>query len=292
MPVEDNAAEEVVLSEEEQNELAEEEGFESGFAGGEEPAPEPEPAEVEEPEPAPEPAALDPSLTPATEPAAEEPAGFEKRMRNMEGKFGELNTTLKQALDHIAETKVKESGAEAPTKAAQEAAKNDTEKLEALREQFPEWADAIQESRDMVTGLIDQRVPDAVSMGKDIQEATMLAVKQLLADQEIDNSHEDWKNTLNTEAFGRWWAVQGPDVLALDTVRAKDTIKVLNLFAEHMAPVEDPAVATKTAATAKQQGRLERALSPTDGTRQAPPKQRQTEEDDFTGAFATTRGRP
>lgn len=115
-----------------------------------------------------------------------------------------------------------------------QAAKN-PEKWEQLKQDFPEWAGAMEEyvaskmgaatpgqnlTSEQVAGYVQQQVAQTrAEMGKLLQEAR------------IEGKHENWKDDVNSAPFAQWFAVQQPDVQALaDSSTARDAIKMLDLF--------------------------------------------------------------
>ena len=123
---------------------------------------------------------------------------------------------------------------EAPTQTAITSAAKNPEKWEQLKQDFPEWAGAMEEyvaskvggqqqqglTPEQVTGYVQQQVAQTrAEMGRLMEEAR------------IEGKYENWRDTVNTTEFAQWFTVQSPDTRALaDSSAARDAIKMLDLF--------------------------------------------------------------
>jgi hypothetical protein len=123
---------------------------------------------------------------------------------------------------------------EAPTQTAIVSAAKNPEKWEQLKQDFPEWAGAMEEyvaskvggqqqqslTPEQVTGYVQQQVAQTrAEMGRLMEEAR------------IEGKYENWRDTVNTTEFAQWFTVQSPETRALaDSSAARDAIKMLDLF--------------------------------------------------------------
>jgi hypothetical protein len=123
---------------------------------------------------------------------------------------------------------------EAPTQTAIVSAAKNPEKWEQLKQDFPEWAGAMEEyvaskvggqqqqslTPEQVTGYVQQQVAQTrAEMGRLMEEAR------------IEGKYENWRDTVNTTEFAQWFTVQSPETRALaDSSAARDAIKMLDMF--------------------------------------------------------------
>jgi hypothetical protein len=136
---------------------------------------------------------------------------------------------------------------QAPTRAQIAAASGSVEKWDALKTDFPEWADATEQFVDAklagikfpegaptvdpnkIAELIEQRVGQVqAEMVKAVEEA------------KVEGRHPNWREDINTDAFGKWFAVQKPEVQALArSDKGRDAIRMLDLYQEALAKPAD-----------------------------------------------------
>lgn len=116
------------------------------------------------------------------------------------------------------------------------AAKN-PEKWEQLKEDFPEWAGAMEEyvasklgSVQSQQGLDPQQVAAFVQQQVDQTKAEM---RQAIEEARVDGKYENWKNIVNTLEFTQWFTVQPPEIRSLaNSDSARDAIRMLDMFHE------------------------------------------------------------
>jgi hypothetical protein len=124
---------------------------------------------------------------------------------------------------------------DAPTQVAIVSAAKNPEKWEQLKQDFPEWAGAMEEyvaskvgGAQAQNGLTPEQVSNYVQ-----QQAlqTRAEMGRLLEEARIEGKYEDWRDTINTTEFAQWFTVQNPETQALaNSTAAKDAIKMLDLF--------------------------------------------------------------
>ena len=123
---------------------------------------------------------------------------------------------------------------EAPTQTAIVSAAKNPEKWEQLKQDFPEWAGAMEEYVASKVGGQQQQVltPEQVTGYVQQQVAqTRAEMGRLMEEARIEGKYENWRDTVNTTEFAQWFTVQSPDTRALaDSSAAKDAIKMLDLF--------------------------------------------------------------
>jgi hypothetical protein len=147
---------------------------------------------------------------------------LEQRVKSTEGRAGAALSgvqALKGAMD--AATAASTAGAAAPTKEQIAAATATTEKWKQLKEDFPAWADAMEEQFAAIRADIGKGAGGAVDVEKiktdvrtevtrDIGTATAAAVQQARALGRLDAEFGDWETTVNSKPFMAWSYAGGP----------------------------------------------------------------------------------
>jgi hypothetical protein len=267
------------------------------------PSPTPAPAPAPAPSPAAAPAPA-PSPAPAPAPAGDDPYaglhptiaqrlrgldGLEQRLRKSEGTLGNLNSTLKTVQDENAKLKTAleqrattaASGGAAPTAAAVAAAAGKSEKWEALKAEFPEWAEAVEERLGTQAGqqqapvdldALRKQIGDelAGSLTTKLTEEISASIQAATEERLVNVAHRGWKDTVKTPAFTQWMQAQTPEVQALGSSPvAEDAIALLDGFKSWQATQPAPVDPARIAAERKQ--RLQDAATVArGGTSQAP----------------------
>ena len=123
---------------------------------------------------------------------------------------------------------------EAPTQTAISSAAKNPEKWEQLKQDFPEWAGAMEEYVASKMGDQQQQnlTPEQVTNYVQQQVAqTRAEMGRLMEEARIEGKYENWRDTVNTTEFAQWFTVQSPETRALaDSSAARDAIKMLDLF--------------------------------------------------------------
>jgi len=156
---------------------------------------------------------------------------------------------------------------EAPTQTAIASAAKNPEKWEQLKQDFPEWAGAMEEYVASKLGVSSQQQslsPEAVAQFVQQEVAnTKAEMGRLMEEARIEGKYENWRDTINTTEFAQWFTVQTPETRALaDSPAAKDAIKMLDLFS---------AAQTRSAGDIKQERGARLAAAATTRTGQTPP---------------------
>jgi hypothetical protein len=194
------------------------------------------------------------------------------RLRNIEGHIGGLKHNLNQL--STAKAAAEAQGADAPTKAQISEATQSGVKLSALKEDFPEWAEAIEESMSAVASRIPQVDENAIN--ERIRSSETRA-RQLAR---LDMAHPDWEQAIQSEQYQNWLSNQPNDIQALvNSENASDAIKVLNAYVDSTS-----ASTPDLTAQSRQRNRLESAVTPTAGG-QATRRQPKTEHEEFLSAY-------
>ena len=154
-------------------------------------------------------------------------------VKTAEGRVAAMQREFQQA--RVAQQQV--APQEAPSQGQIVNAAKNPEKWEQLKEDFPEWAGAMEEyvasklgSVQSQQGLDPQQVAAFVQQQVDQTKAEM---RQAIEEARVDGKYENWKDTVNTLEFTQWFTVQPPETRALaNSDSARDAIRMLDLFHE------------------------------------------------------------
>jgi len=202
--------------------------------------------------------AVDPIATAPETPQAElqlEPeqeedpyAGLSPTLRAKLAQIDELAQANAQLLHHVKTTEGRVAAMQreaqqarqvavqdAPSQTAIASAAKNPEKWDQLKQDFPEWAGAMEEYvaakiGTQQAGLTPEQVSQLVQQQVSQSKAEMIAN---IEEARIEGKYEDWKTTVNTPEFAAWFAVQSFDVKALaESPQSKDAIKMLDMFSD------------------------------------------------------------
>lgn len=125
---------------------------------------------------------------------------------------------------------------DAPTQNAMSAASKNPEKWEQLKQDFPEWASAMEEYVSSKIGDRPEQSLSSQAMAEFVQ-GKVAEVEQTftrrLEEARLEGKYEDWRETVNTPDFTAWFSMQKPEVQALaQSTQARDAVRMLDLFSE------------------------------------------------------------
>lgn len=196
-------------------------------------------------------------VQPEPEPQAQAPAdplaGLPEEVRAALAKIPQLEQANAQLLHHVktAEGRVSAMQREfqmarqaasqvapqdAPSQNQVAAAAKNPEKWEQLKQDFPEWAGAMEEYvaaklgsvQSAASGLDPRAVAAFVQQQVDASKAEMT---RAIEEARIEGRYENWRDTVNSTDFVQWFTVQPPEVRALaDSAAARDAIRMLDMF--------------------------------------------------------------
>lgn len=178
--------------------------------------------------------------------------------RKLHGRYGDMNTRIGEILQGARSEAVK-AGGDVPSKQKIAEAMKSAEKMEALRSEYPEWGEAIEELVLAATEHVSQRIPDPDSIRGMVDEARQQAF--------IDFHHPGWEETVKTPEFNEWFAQQDEETRALaSSDRGADAVRMLDLFEKRAlnqrqsdtpgSPAEEPEGSSRSDA-------LKKAMQPT-----------------------------
>lgn len=194
----------------------------------EDPEPEtPEPAAKKEPETPPEPA--------ATENLDQRLAEIERRF---DGKFGELNRNLQNLLKagQTAADQARDAGHAAPSEKRIKDALASSAKMKELREEFPHFAESFEDvmltvAQGLTAGAAAP-APDMTAVNQQAAEAAAQAAAAAIGEfqnQQIEEHHEGWLETINSERYAAWIDKQPEEIKKLEqSRRITDVVKLLD----------------------------------------------------------------
>lgn len=265
--------------------------FKAAFSGETvetDPEPSGESGKAKEDPPSPRPLTADDLERARLEAAAEAKQQYEKRIRDLSGEVGGLRQKLESL--ETAKAAAERQGAEAPTARQIKDASQSGEKLAALKADFPEFAEALEEALAAVKPVnldeINQRL-SAAEEARQKAESTAEELQTLAQLRQLDKAHPGWESDVNSDAYAQWLAAQPANIqyAANESKDARDAIAILNMFKKSDVYLKATTSTETLTATGRQKSqRLESAITPTSGG-QAHRKQPKTEHEEFLEAF-------
>lgn len=213
------------------------------------------------------------------------------RLRNIEGHIGGIKSALDQALA-AGKAAATRTGADAPTDKQVAAAGSNSEKWKSLKEDFPEWAEAMEERLSAVLAQAKPGAAPAVNVEEikaalagDVGEAISEGLGQAEERAYVRMKHPTWRTTVNTPEFKSWLGTQPADVKSLaESEVGDDAVKLLDTFDAHKAKV-----AADAEARLKKDKRLASAVAPRTTGEQ--PQPGLSDEDAFNRGYKRGKGK-
>jgi uncharacterized protein YcbK (DUF882 family) len=160
-----------------------------------------------------------------------------QRLRTVEGHIGGLKQSLSQQLSEFsAAAKTAETqGAEAPSATQMAGALQSGAKLSQLKEEFPEWAEAIEESMQTVMSRIPapdtERFTRLEAMAQTAQQDSQKQAYLARQMARLDILHPDWEQTIRDQNYQQWLREQPREIQALtESENASDALRVLDAY--------------------------------------------------------------
>lgn len=206
--------------------------------------------------------------------------GLPGRLRNLDGHIGGLTSQAKELRATIAAAQAAAKAVgDSPTDSQMAAATQSSEKWDQIKEDFPDWAEAMEERLSKVRGGSSAAPVDVAALKAEL--------RQEIALDSVEEAHAGWNATVATPEFSTWFNSQPDDIKALaNSDRARDAIKMLDAFALASKPNNAPA---DPPVRQDPKARLEAAIGP----KTAPTVLRrvpESEEDAAAAAFRRIRG--
>jgi len=198
--------------------------------------------------------------------AAREEAEFNstKRIRDLSGEVG----ALRQKLDQLATAKAatSEAGADTPTNQQIKEAAQSQSKMEALREDFPEWADAYDEERAKTQAELEA-IKKTASEAQQRADATAEELQLTRVYRALDRALPTWEDEIQTPAYAQWLNKQPREIQEAANLPIPDPASASFVIKKYLNDTATERAEKESAATAKSKrdDRLNAAITPTDG---------------------------
>lgn len=184
-----------------------------------------------------------------------------KQLRQIHGHIGNLTAQQKDIRTAVeqAKTSTEAAGKAAPTQQEVAAAAASDAQWKQLREDYPDWAEAIDQRLALHKAELSKAAPpiDASEIEKKITADMQARLdKQRAQDicDRIEETHEGWQDLIKTAEFTAWEAKQTAETRALAaSPKPKDAIRYIDLYKADLAKAKQ-----KT----EQDERLRRAATP------------------------------
>lgn len=152
------------------------------------------------------------------------------RVRNIESTVGNINHTQKQLKETIdAANAVAARSNNAPSQSEIKQASANTAKWDALKSDYPEWADATEELIVSRVNNFDDKAFEA-KIREDMKGETASVRKEII-NASLDAVFPDWQYEVNTPEFLLWKDAQQDGIKSLyDSNRVGDAAKMLRLY--------------------------------------------------------------
>lgn len=164
-----------------------------------------------------------------------------QRLRNAEGHIGGLNSQLKQQIQ--AAQQVAAKGGEAPTANEIREAQQSPVKMEALKKDYPEFADAMESALNERLSSLEQQLKQTQQPAQQ-QGVSHEEINRMRAEMAVEVRHPGWQDRVQTPEFVGWLQRQEREVQMLATSdNPQDAVRLLDLHS----------VASKTATSQRTQ---------------------------------------
>jgi hypothetical protein len=164
-------------------------------------------------------------------------AAMERRVRNAEGHAGSAREDAKKARTELEAQRQRLANAEPTPDQIKDAGKSGA-KWDALKTDFPEWGEAIEERFGTGGAKGDQEAIRRLEQTAAADRATADAERKQLAQElqaarrdTVESHHPRWEDTCRTPEFSAWLEKAGAEARELaQSPLASDAVKLLNRF--------------------------------------------------------------
>ena len=189
-----------------------------------------------------------------------------QRLRNAEGHIGGLGSQLKQQLQ--AAQQVTATGGAAPSASEIREAQASPAKMEALKKDYPEFAEAMESALNERLSGLEQQLRVAQQAVQQQPGVSQQEIHRLRAEMAVEIRHPGWQERVQTPEFVGWLQRQPREVQMLAASDSpQDAVRLLDLHGE----------ATKTATSQRTQ-RLSAAAAIPSGRSGAPTRSKAIED--------------
>ena len=158
-------------------------------------------------------------------------------VKQWSGRVGAIQRELQ--LQRNAAEQAAKTVSEAPTKQQMAEAAHDDEAWSELKDEFPEWADALEKR----TGKLEKKFSEQIeSLRQQQPQAPDLSALRREYDQKLLTiKHPSWQQLVASPEYNEWLNKQPQDVRqkALESTDALECIEVLDQFTAAKSPVKD-----------------------------------------------------
>ena len=158
-------------------------------------------------------------------------------VKQWSGRVGAIQRELQ--LQRNAAEQAAKTVSEAPTKQQMAEAAQDDEAWSELKDEFPEWADALEQR----TGKLERKFSEQIeSLRQQQPQSPDLSALRREYDQKLLTvKHPSWKQVVTSPEYNEWLNKQPQDVRqkALESTDALECIEVLDQFTAAKSPVKD-----------------------------------------------------
>lgn len=178
-----------------------------------------------------------------------------QRLRNAEGHIGGLGSQLKQQQQVAAQVAAK--GGEAPSASEIREAHASPAKMEALKKDYPEFADAMESALNERLGSLEQQLKQqAQQQTQQPAGVSQAEIQRLRAEMAVEVRHPGWQDRVQTPEFTGWLQRQPREVQMLAASESpQDAVRLLDLHTEATKAVSSQRNQRLSAAAAIPSGR-------------------------------------
>ena len=158
-------------------------------------------------------------------------------VKQWSGRVGAIQRELQ--LQRNAAEQAAKTVSEAPTKQQMAEAAQDDEAWSELKDEFPEWADALEKR----TGKLEKKFSEQIESlrQQQPQPPDLNALRREYDQKLLTVKHPSWKQVVTSPEYSEWLNKQPQDVRqkALESTDALECIEVLDQFTAAKSPVKD-----------------------------------------------------
>ena len=158
-------------------------------------------------------------------------------VKQWSGRVGAIQRELQ--LQRNAAEQAAKTVSEAPTKQQMAEAAQDDEAWSELKDEFPEWADALEKR----TGKLEKKFSEQIESLRQQQPQSpdLNALRREYDQKLLTVKHPSWKQVVTSPEYNEWLNKQPQDVRqkALESTDALECIEVLDQFTAAKSPVKD-----------------------------------------------------
>lgn len=188
---------------------------------------------------------------------------IENRLKQAERRIGSIQNEFHNAKQAAQETK------EAPTKEEMAAAAETEEAWEDLKEEYPDWAQAIEAKLAAQSADIKKHLPDVSEIRQSVSGIKDAMITDAALERRLVGfAHPGWESTVKSKEYTAWLSGQPADIQHkhYNGASADDAVFVLNKFKEFQSSKKSP-----EEIEAARNKRLDQSVMP-GGKKKKPPK--------------------